>query len=224
MHHNLGDELMAVGRLTEAIEEYRRAVALAADRLMPRLALAVALDRQGELDKSRLELNIALSLDPQLRRVFSDEYVFVPSADVHYYLALGMLGRGHTAEARAQLRAFVTELPDGPYSAHALERLAAAEHLVDGRELEVSDAAVDSRAVAAVLSPIVAELEQCLPRAAQLVTVKLLVSGSGLRTEPSYPAGECLDAVLKRADALHAQKNGWVTVPLSGRRAAPSPR
>src|SRR5207248_10906820 len=142
VHYNLGDELMAVGRLEEAIEEYRRAVLLAPDRSMPRLALAVALDREGELDKSREALSIALSIDPQLRRVFSDEYVFVPPADAHYYLALGMLARGLTAETRIQLRAFVAALPNGPYTAQAAERLTTVQHLVDGRELEVSDAGI----------------------------------------------------------------------------------
>ncbi|MGZ3441025.1 MAG: tetratricopeptide repeat protein, partial [Polyangia bacterium] len=57
VHYNLGDELMATGRLVEAIEEYRRAVALAPGRPVVRLALAVALDRDEQIDQSRAELS-----------------------------------------------------------------------------------------------------------------------------------------------------------------------
>lgn len=223
VHYNLGDELMAVGRLEEAIDEYRRAVALASDRSMPRLALAVALDRHGELDKSRVELRTVLSLDPQLRRVFGDEYVFVPEADSHYYLALGMLARGQTAEARQQLRSFLAALPEGNYRAQAAERLATAERSVDARELDVSDAAVDSRAVARSLAPLVAELESCLPREQHPTRVKLVVAPGGIHAEPAHPAAACLDPILRGADGLHAKKVGWVTVPLAGRRDSPSP-
>jgi tetratricopeptide (TPR) repeat protein len=224
VHYNLGDELMAVGRLKEAIEEYRRAVILAPDRSMPRLALAVALDREGELDKSRAELNVALSIDPQLRHVFTDEYVFVPQADAHYYLGLGLLARGLTAEARIQLRAFVGELPDGPYHAQAAERLAAVEHVVDGRELEVSDGAIDKRNIATALGPIVGELEACLPAAPRPTPLKILVATAGLRVDAAHPAGPCLEPLLRRLDPPHAKKSGWVIVPLAGRRPAPVPR
>jgi tetratricopeptide (TPR) repeat protein len=221
VHYNLGDELMAVGRLQEAIEEYRRAVLLAPDRSMPRLALAVALDREGELDKSRSELSVALSIDPQLRRVFSDEYVFVPPADAHYYLALGLLARGLTAEARIQLRTFVASGPAGPYIAQAAERLAAAEHTVDGRELEVSDAAVDSRAIARSLGPVIVPLEKCLPPSPHPTTVKLLVTTTGLYADPAHPASECMDLVLKRLEVPRVKKNGWVVVPFAGLHAPP---
>src|SRR5262249_55005711 len=87
VHYDLGDELMALGRLSEAIDEYRQAVQLAPDKPIPRLAYAVALDRDGQTDKSHAEIGVVLSLDPQLRRLDGDEYVFVPGPDIHFYRA-----------------------------------------------------------------------------------------------------------------------------------------
>lgn len=220
VHYNLGDELMAVGRLSEAIDEYRHAVTLAPDKPVPRMALAVALDRDGQIDRARDELAVAVTLDPDGQRLASDEYIFVPAADVHYYRALGRLTRGATAEARVELRAFIAELPAGPYTLHARARLAEAETRVDPRELEASGG-VDPRVVARALGPWLASLEDCLP-APRVFPVRLSLAATGLRAEPQHPAAPCLDRVLSRVDAsaLHAFAGGVVTLPLAGRRGA----
>lgn len=224
VHYDLGDELMAVGRLSEAIDEYRRAVALAPDKPVPRLALAVALDRDEQVDRARVELNTVLTLDPELLRLTSDEYIFVPAADAFYYRALALLARGSAADARLALRTFLRELPDGPYAAVARERLASAEQLVDARELEVSSRDVDTRALAHLLGPVVGGLEDCLPDG-RVVRVRLLVVGRGrLRSEAGHPAAECLNDVLSQVDTsrLRIGIHGSVLLPLAGRRTAAS--
>jgi tetratricopeptide (TPR) repeat protein len=223
VHYDLGDELMAAGRLSDAIDEYRRAVALAPDKPVVRLALAVALDRDQEVDKSRAELAIVLTLDRTLKRLGGEEYVFVPAADVHYYRALALLERGAAAEARGELRAFVAELPSGPYAAHALERLAEIAERVDPRELEISSAAIDRPALARALGPLLPSLEECLPD--RLFRLRLTVGSVGLRAESDHPAAECLDRALARAEiAMPRGGFGVVTVPIAGRRSAPSVR
>jgi tetratricopeptide (TPR) repeat protein len=221
VHYDLGDELMAAGRLSDAIDEYRRAVALAPDKSVVRLALAVALDRDEQVDKSRAELTIVLTLDRTLKRLGSEEYIFVPAADVHYYRALALLERGAAAEARVELRAFVAELPSGPYAAHALGRLAEIAERVDPRELEVSSAGIDRPTVARALGPVLRSLEECLPD--RLFRLRLTVAAVGLRAEADHPAAECLDRALSRAEiALPRNGFGVVTVPIAGRRSAPS--
>jgi tetratricopeptide (TPR) repeat protein len=223
VHYNLGNELMAIGRLAEAIEEYRRAVTLAPGRPVVRLALAVALERDEQIDQSRAELSAVLALDPELRNLAADDYVFVAAAEVHYYRALGLLERGSTAEARMALRAFVAALPSGPYTTHARERLADAEQRVDARELEVSGVGIDTRAIARALGPVVGALEDCLaPRG--VAHVRFEVARGSIRAESQHPAADCFNGALSRVDGrvLSGSKPGMVTVPLAGRRAAAS--
>jgi tetratricopeptide (TPR) repeat protein len=217
VHYDLGDELMALGRLDEAIDEYRRAVRLASEKAMPRLALAVALDRNRQVDKSRLELAVALSLDPQLRCVFADEYVFVPAADLHYYLALGFVGRGLFAEARAALRHFIEQQPSGQYTARARQRLGELERAVDPAELEISNLGIDARTAARALGPLVPALEACLegPRP---TAVKLLRTRAGLRADGD--ASSCIDSALAGLRLSGGRENGWLVVPLAGLRGA----
>jgi tetratricopeptide (TPR) repeat protein len=222
VHDKLGEELMAAGRLGEAIEEYHRAVSLAPPtKPIVRVALAVALDRDEQIDRARAELAAVLALDPELRCLASDEQVFVPREDRYYYRALAQYERGATAEARLDLRTFVAELPTGPYAAHARQRLADAEQHVDARELEV--AGVDRQTAARLLGPVVSALESCLP-AQRVMRVRLLVSGGRIATDPQHPAAECLDHVLSQVDTrvLSSTRGATIAVPLAGRRAAAS--
>jgi tetratricopeptide (TPR) repeat protein len=223
VHYDLGDELMGVGRLAEAIDEYRRAVALAPDRAIPRLALAVALDRDGQSDKSRAELSVVLSLDPQLRRMDGDEYVFVPAADGYYYRAVAAAARGATAEARSWLRMFLADLPEGPYAHHARQRLDELEQTVDAREVDVLGGNVDTRLWARALSPAVRGLEDCLP-APRVMRLAFTVTSLGIRAQATHPAAACLDRALAHADPTVRTRGGGgsFSIPLAGRRAAAS--
>jgi tetratricopeptide (TPR) repeat protein len=127
LYYNLGDTLMALGRLAEATDAYRRAVRASPLKPITHVALAVAYDRDQQVERAKSEIGIALSQDPSLNTVQSDQYIFVPAADRHYYLALGFSTRGLRSRARYELRQFLRELPDGPFSARARERLAQAE-------------------------------------------------------------------------------------------------
>jgi tetratricopeptide (TPR) repeat protein len=223
VHRRLGDELMAVGRLAEAIDEYRRAVLLAPTKPIMRFALAVALDRDEQIDQARTELVALLALDPELRCLASADGTIIPGEDVYYYRALALLERGATAEARAALRTFVAELPASPYIAHARRRLADAEQHVDARELEAAVPVTDRAVLARALGPVVGALEACLP-AQRVLRVRLQVVAGRITTEPQYPAAECLDRILFRIDAsaLSALRGGSVVLPLAGRRGAAS--
>ncbi len=225
VHYDLGDELMAAGRLTEAIEEYRRAMILAPPtKPIVRLALAVALDRDEQVDQARAEIVAVLAFDPELRSLSTDEYIFVPREDVYYYRALAMYERGATAEARLNLRTFVSELPSSPYLARARARLAEAEQRVDPREIEpASIAGAERQMVARALGPVVGALESCLP-GQRIVPVRLQVSDGRVAAEAQHPAEECLDRVLSQVDrvALAGAHAATVTVPLAGRRGAAS--
>ena len=220
-HAKLGEELMAAGRLAEAIDEYRRAVSLAPTRPIVRFGLAVALDRDEQIDQARGELAAVLAFDPELRCLAAEPAATVPREDVSYYRALALLERGATAEARATLRTFIAELPTSPYGAHARRRLADAEQRIDPREVDPSAAGMDRAALARALGPVAGPLEACLP-APRVVRVRLQVAHGRISAEPQHPAAECLDRVLSRIDAslLGSVRAGAVVLPLAGRRGA----
>ncbi len=218
VHYDLADELMAVGRLAEAIDEYRSAVALAPDKPVVRLALAVALDRDGQVDKSRAEVDAVLSLDPVLYSLNSGDYVFVPAGDEHYYRALGWAARGAIAEARVEMRRFVGKLPDSPYIELARQKLTDFELELDPREID--GAPGDPLIIARALGPLLLQLEDCLP-GPEVLRVGLMWTKSGIRTRPDHPAADCLDKSLQRADLPKRRPaSGAFTIPLAGRRSA----
>jgi len=126
LEYDLGDDLMALGRLEEAIDRYRRSVRLApSHETMPRLALAVALERDDQLDRARAELDLALARDAGLRSLASGRFHFLPPGDEHYYRFLALRARGQLLPARRELEAFLIAIPDGPYSARARAHLRA---------------------------------------------------------------------------------------------------
>jgi hypothetical protein len=88
-----------------------------------RLALAVALDRDEQGDRARVEVQQVLKADPLLRRFRREEYLFVPPADALWYDALLARVRGRPADARKSLDAFLKAAPDSPYAARARKLL-----------------------------------------------------------------------------------------------------
>jgi tetratricopeptide (TPR) repeat protein len=119
--YDMGDSYQALGRLHEAIDAYRRAIKLAPREAIHHWALAVALDRDGQLAASRLEIDAALAADPRIVDQLSDRYFFVPPADHWYYLALTYRAQGKLDLARQAVANFLHDLPDGMYAARARE-------------------------------------------------------------------------------------------------------
>jgi tetratricopeptide (TPR) repeat protein len=142
VYANLGELLMALGRLDEAEGRYREALRLgapAADRLDDRHELtlatygfAVVLDREGNGPAAREMMARALALDPRLAtlqagREPGGDVFFVPEGDVYYYLGLAaeVAGRGDDAEAAYQ--EFLERLPRSPWSGRARAHIEALE-------------------------------------------------------------------------------------------------
>jgi hypothetical protein len=121
---NSAELLMALGRLDEAIEQYRESVTIlesARDRdrredsraiALGYLGLAVALDRSGDPGAAREAIGRALAIDGATAVL--DEAVqpdgdvfFVPPGDVFYYLGLVREAQGRGDEAAAAFRSYV---------------------------------------------------------------------------------------------------------------------
>ncbi len=127
MHSNLGIALQATGRLAEAMDAFRRAIALDPRAPDGHINLGLALRIQGRLEESVASLRTALAIDPQdaiaannlglalqalgrfdeARRCFESALAASPrTADVHVNLGivltqLGAFGPAHAALSRA---------------------------------------------------------------------------------------------------------------------------
>jgi tetratricopeptide (TPR) repeat protein len=128
LYGNSAETLMALGRIDQAIERYRRAESMSSpgetEWELAQWGLGVALDRDQQIEKARESVQRALDFDPTMSHL-SEEFVFFePAGDKHYYEALGHEVAGDHELALASWRAFVAESPRSPYVARARAHIA----------------------------------------------------------------------------------------------------
>ena len=149
---NAAESLMALGRLDEAIARYALAAkSQPTDARFPSLpywGLAVALDRDNQIDKARAALREALSLDHHLEVFGEPSIYFMPTGDHFYYegLAHEELGRPPLAAtaapdrvpaadelrtASAAFRRFLEEQPASRWANRARAHLAEIARLLE---------------------------------------------------------------------------------------------
>jgi tetratricopeptide (TPR) repeat protein len=90
---NLGESLMAAGRLEEAIQAYQKSIANAPHNALAHWGLAVALDRSGDIDAALQSANTALFYDPDSSLLDGPNVFFSPAYDRYWYHALGAMTR-----------------------------------------------------------------------------------------------------------------------------------
>jgi len=66
----------------------------------------------------------ALSYDQNMSRLTADSVFFIPEGDIHYYYALGYLGKGDGAAAKREWESFLVKLSDNQWAFRAREHLA----------------------------------------------------------------------------------------------------
>jgi tetratricopeptide (TPR) repeat protein len=128
LYGNSAETLMALGRLDDAIARYRRAESLSSpgetEWELAQWGLAVALDRDQQIEKARESVQRALDFDPTMSHL-SEEFVFFePAGDKHYYEALGHQVAGDYELALASWRAFIADSPTSPYLPRARAHIA----------------------------------------------------------------------------------------------------
>lgn len=112
MASNCAESLMALGKLRQAVALYRTSL-----RLRPRSndaawwGLMIANDRRGLTAAAERARHQALTLDPNLRGLMGSNVFFVPTGDVHYYLALAYEGQGLIRDALDQWRRYLRARP-----------------------------------------------------------------------------------------------------------------
>lgn len=109
---NRAEALMAVGQVSAAVDGYREAlselsqVELMAFGSTTLWGLAVALDRNGDLEGALTHVTLARAYDPIDRRLREPTWFFSPAHDEHWYWALGhQTVARNTADARVRLDA-----------------------------------------------------------------------------------------------------------------------
>ncbi len=136
VYANSAEVLMALGRLPDAVDHYRRAVDLESRRqpgpardaalAQALFGLAVALDRDDQPEAAREPLARAVALDPRLRqlplpgeeRATSDVF-FLPPADVHYYRGLAFRALNRPQDSMQAFRQFRAAAPRSPFAGRA---------------------------------------------------------------------------------------------------------
>lgn len=120
-HANAAEALMALGRLDEAIQRYRSALAYGSSPLTY-WGLAVALDRDEQV--SRAMDAVKLAMRAGMRTLTLPSVFFIPKGDVHYYFALGHLSEGKLDKAREAFQRFLQEVPKSQWAFRARAHLA----------------------------------------------------------------------------------------------------
>jgi tetratricopeptide (TPR) repeat protein len=122
---NSAEALMAMGKLEQAIRRYHQAeqIDTGDQGALHAMGLAIAYDRDSQVQKSREALSRSLAADPGLRIYQGDEVFFVPDGDRHYYDGLIAEALGNRDEALRAFRQFVSELPKSRYATRAREHI-----------------------------------------------------------------------------------------------------
>jgi tetratricopeptide (TPR) repeat protein len=122
-YSNEAELLMAVGRLDEAIANYRISIELNPMEPLNYFGLAVALDRNGEWSKAVEAMTLASEHGHGVERLKDATVFFVPSGDIHYYYALFHQVRGDAGLAAMEYRRFLERCHDSKYAARAKAHL-----------------------------------------------------------------------------------------------------
>jgi len=116
VHRLIGESLMALGELGQAIDFFETAGRID-NPLEASYALAVAYDRDERNALARVHLDEALRKDPNLTRLASRTDL-IPSADRYYYLGLAHTSK-HRAWALVYFRHYLDEADGQPWRARA---------------------------------------------------------------------------------------------------------
>jgi tetratricopeptide (TPR) repeat protein len=192
LYGNSAETLMAMGRLDEAIVRYRQAEETAVpDSDAHKLAqwgLGVALDRDEQVEKSRLAVSLAIEKDPTMSKLSDDHVFFEPAGDKFYYLALGHEVSGERKEALAAFNDYLAAQPHGRWARRARAHADALKKAPEQRplppfEVSIGDPLVQRglrtpEQVAATLHEHESDLKLCYARALRNGVPRAQLTGS----------------------------------------------
>ncbi len=128
----LGESLMALGKLDQAISILRQTANHSSSRNTEYI-LAIALDRGEYISESRSRLRKILSRDSQLRGLLSSDKRYAPKEDEDYYLGLAYAEKRKPSQALYHFRSFLKHAPTSPWSKRAKQHIASLEQFPVGQ-------------------------------------------------------------------------------------------
>ncbi len=156
----LGEALMALGRLEEAIESLEVA---ARRSIIPRYSLAVALDRDRQLAAMRNVLDDIRARDRQFHSL-APSRIYIPAEDEYYYRGLARAHRGDHGHARIFFAAYLKRATDSPWRQQASAHLRTSIHALElGQDIGITGpSALDRAQVEKALVATRTSLRGCL--------------------------------------------------------------
>jgi tetratricopeptide (TPR) repeat protein len=176
MASNCAESLMALGKVRRAVTLYRLSL-----RLRPRgnnaawWGLMLAYDRGGLTAASERARSQALTLDPNLRGLAGPAVFFVPTGDVHYYLALAYEGQGRIRDAADQWVRYLRARPRTRWKKRVLLHQARLKRIRAKWKPRVYLVTTRPQNLGAVAAGLMAPIDLCYRRRAK--RVKILPQG-----------------------------------------------
>lgn len=126
---NSAEAAMALGRLDDAIDRYRRAIDLAPGDADARLGavwgLAIAFDRDEQIAMAQETGQQARRLDPAASYLSKSGVFFIPEGDIHYYRAFAEELAGRYGPAYSEWKRFLEAMPKSPWAYRARQHMEA---------------------------------------------------------------------------------------------------
>lgn len=181
----LGEVLMALGRLEEAIAALELALQGNPNRLELRYTLAVALERDEQDYRATELLERAYRNDHMARSLRLADRHYIPASDGYYYRALAAKVAKDFGRSLVLFRAYLEAAPRSPWAARARDHIA--EVIKQPGAVEIRGRATfDTKAMHRAINAALPALERCLaPLPNQVVAVairrRLTTSSRGRR-------------------------------------------
>lgn len=175
----LGETLMALGRLEEAIAQLEVARSMTS-LLEVRYTLAVALERNEQLFEAKKQLDSIVGQDVHLASLTAPTRLYIPTADRFYYLGLASEIRDDRARTAVYFRGYLAAAPRSPWVSRARAHLAEATRPAIGAGAELRGVHLSRPRVLRALAEAGPELERCVaavPDQIFEVTISLEIAG-----------------------------------------------
>lgn len=183
----LGEVLMALGRLEEAIAVLENTEQESSRAIDLRYTLAVALERDEQEYKSTELLKATYRNDHMARSLRSSDRLYIPEQDAYYYQALAAEAASDWGRALVLFRAYAKQFRKSPWIERANDHIARVARQSSAVEIR-GRATFDTTAMNKVIEAAMPGLETCvepLPEQVVALTIRRRITASSKGRRPA---------------------------------------